>query len=742
MQLLEVKNNIAKIVYNPAENHLLPSDFLLIEDFNQKLISQIINIETTDDSNNNLAGLRLALSIDKDDNLSLYNGYIPAKSSKIIYINPDEIMELIKGNGLNIYFGNLANNISCFVKPSISFLNDNLYIQSDRDDKTYIVIQNIIKELQNKNKKVLLLDFDGRYNSIENSLRLKISQNFKLPLNIDAFNTILENDITDCPIEDKAVIQSIVLELREYLQTIPEKFLPFTRFKNVVDDEFLSNPVSGLMLFRNKLWLYSQDNIFAEDVNQFNIFNKLFETTNTIVVEASLIDAKWYKFIIQTLLNLVNLPCYFILSLNDIVMDRKSIINLYNKDGIIPVISTSYESNYRQILKSICKNQVLSKPSKVQTDDEYYSLFLNRINNSEIILYGETTLFLPLIVELKSFTPTTADEIVDNEIKKDVDKLLSSSQSVISPESLTNEISVPQENTENNYEIVEEDDLTDSDLDFLDENLNNEDNEDIIDITAEQYELFEPVENTENINVENKKENINSETEDEKLIITNTEEKDIQNRVDISDKEIINESNIEEENIQSYFDESENEINNKPKMEENIKDSLLDDNSESEAEETQEIKNEKINEEDQKDTEITPIDDVIQTITDKLDTEIQEETNNNETDDIEIELDSENESEEQQKEEDKNYEIPEIKENINIKKEADIPVYETDNSASGLIDNIPFKIGDKVYHPKHGNGVIEGFANYSNKILFCQIEFENVGRRILDPRISGIQKIS
>ena len=122
MQLLEVKNDIAKIVYNPAENHLLPSDFLLIEDFNQKLISQIINIETTDDSNNNLAVLRLVLSIDKEDNLSLYNGYIPAKSSKIIYINPDEIIELIKGNGINIYFGNLSNHSNCFVKPSISFL--------------------------------------------------------------------------------------------------------------------------------------------------------------------------------------------------------------------------------------------------------------------------------------------------------------------------------------------------------------------------------------------------------------------------------------------------------------------------------------------------------------------------------------------------------------------------------------------------------------------------------------------
>ena len=34
MQLFEVKNDIAKIIYNPAENHLLPYDFLLIEDVN------------------------------------------------------------------------------------------------------------------------------------------------------------------------------------------------------------------------------------------------------------------------------------------------------------------------------------------------------------------------------------------------------------------------------------------------------------------------------------------------------------------------------------------------------------------------------------------------------------------------------------------------------------------------------------------------------------------------------------
>ena len=59
MQLLEVKSNIAKIEYNPAVNHILPSDFLLIEDTNQKLIAQVINISSAEKSDNNIADVRL-----------------------------------------------------------------------------------------------------------------------------------------------------------------------------------------------------------------------------------------------------------------------------------------------------------------------------------------------------------------------------------------------------------------------------------------------------------------------------------------------------------------------------------------------------------------------------------------------------------------------------------------------------------------------------------------------------------
>ena len=86
-------------------------------------------------------------------------------------------------------------------------------------------------------------------------------------------------------------------------------------------------------------------------------------------------------------------------------------------------------------------------------------------------------------------------------------------------------------------------------------------------------------------------------------------------------------------------------------------------------------------------------------------------------------------------------EKPQIKEKINTKKTTTLPVYETDTSYQIEANDLPFKIGDRVYHPKHGKGIVSGFTNYSNKILFCQIEFENVGRRILDPRIAGIEKI-
>ena len=719
MQLSEVKNDIAKIIYNPAENHLLPADFLLLEDLNQKLIAQIINISTTEDANNNIANVRLSLSIDKDDNLSYYNGYIPSRTAKILYINPDEIMELIKGSGDTIYFGNLSNHSDCFVKPSISFINDKVYIQSDRDDKTKTVVQNVVAELYQKKKKVVLLDFDGRYNSIYNVPRLKVSDTFKLPLNIEAFNTILEYDIVDCPLEDKAVIQSIVLELREYINTLENKFLPFTLFRNVVDNEFMANPISGLMLLRNKLWLYAQESIFAESKSHFDLINNILDKQDVLVIDASTLDEKWHKFAIQTLVGLIQKHCYLVLSLNDVPMDKKSIISLYNTKNIIPIVSTSYDSNYRALLKSVCKNQILFKPAYLINDEEAYNALLPKINSGEFIIYGESTLYLPMVLELQSFDSSTSEDVIQNEIKKDVDKFLSQPktllpQDVVLKQDVDSVVEAVSQSAEETIDNLV-DDLEDDDLAFLDDqNISSETitiddirkPKSVQPISEEQYDIFVPM-------------GVDTSEEQEVLLDSDDHKASVLDSID-SEFETIhdNSGNIEElltdVTISSGDDEGIviGDLDNDD-MVSDVLDGILD-----------------------KDVSLVQQNDdnLVEVLQDDLllDNNVPLPQDDSEETEKEIEIEIESDEDE--------VVPPPIKEQINTKSSTTLPEYESGNLAEVLINDIPFKIGEKVFHPKFGEGIIEGFANYSNKILFCTIDFDGQ-RKILDPRISAIQKV-
>lgn len=825
MQLQEVKNDIAKITYNPADNRLLPADFILIEDINQKLIAQIIRIETTTKSTNNLAVLRLALAIDKDDNLSYYNGYIPSKNSKIIYINSDEIMELIKGANENLFLGVLSNHSDCFAKPSISFLKDKLYIQSDRDDKTKIVVKNILLQLKEKNKKAILLDFDGSYSSSFNFPKLQITKNFKLPLNVEAFNTILENDTTDCPLEDKAVIQSIVLELREYLSTLENNFLPFTVFKNVVDNEFMASPISGLMLLRNKLWLYAQEGIFAESRIQYDVINSALMQNNAIIIDASNVEEKWYKFIIQTVLELTNRESYLLLSLNDVDTDKKSIINLFNRKLITPVVSTNYENKYRPLLKSLCKNFILFKPTNVLNEEPYGAL-LNKINTGEFIAYGDATLYLPLIIDCNSVSGKTNDDILENEIKKDVDKLFTISAPIVPPAPEIKPIKVeqPVQVEQKNNDV---DEFTDSDFEFLDEldDLNFKEEaktktepeqkpkEENIPVEVksedtpedENYSVFEPVnevileeepQNSSNEEVEIKEvptETMTEKEEKQSEIIEELPEEQSKANDDILDKMfMIEETNenqevpavvkvekTEDDKLQEEEKEQKNDVqpvteasSTEPKepeilvetepvienLEEVEPDILLEEEN-SEEENIQVEKDENISEkqndeivseqEDEEQGEVEePVEEIEETqVQEAPKTVLQSLVNKIEENAAEQQQDSNSAVSVQERpnvveQEEEEIEPPPIKEEISTNKTPELTVYETDMSAKLSEKDVPFKIGDKVYHPKHGTGIVEGFANYSNKILFCQIEFENVGRRILDPRVSGLQKIS
>ena len=383
MQIVEVKNDIAQILYSPINSRLLPSDFILIDDYTNKLIAQVLNTQTTDEKDKNIATARIALSVDSEDNLSYYNGYVPSKDAQINFINPDEIAELIKGAGDNIFFGSLVNHPETFVKTSISFLDNNLAIVSDKADNTNIIVKNIVSEAALKNKKSVIIDFSGRYSDLKNALVVKVSKNVKLPLNSDALDAIYENDLKEAPLEDKVLIQSIFLDLKDYINTLEDKFLPFNLFENVINSQYEQNPLSGLMVLKNQLRLYGQKSVFANSKQDFDFLNNALEENNTIVVDTSEISESLSGFTALTVISLLPKNCYVFLNLNEINFDKKTINLVYNSP-IKPIVVYGSEYQYQNTVSSNVKNKIFCKISK-KVDGTFYSSQVNNLNFNDLI---------------------------------------------------------------------------------------------------------------------------------------------------------------------------------------------------------------------------------------------------------------------------------------------------------------------------------------------------------------------
>ena len=68
-----------------------------------------------------------------------------------------------------------------------------------------------------------------------------------------------------------------------------------------------------------------------------------------------------------------------------------------------------------------------------------------------------------------------------------------------------------------------------------------------------------------------------------------------------------------------------------------------------------------------------------------------------------------------------------------------VPVYDADIPQEDLVMSDPIQQGDTVTHAKYGSGVFEKIIKYGNKTLFS-INFDNIGRRLLDPTLTEIKK--
>ena len=69
-----------------------------------------------------------------------------------------------------------------------------------------------------------------------------------------------------------------------------------------------------------------------------------------------------------------------------------------------------------------------------------------------------------------------------------------------------------------------------------------------------------------------------------------------------------------------------------------------------------------------------------------------------------------------------------------------VPLYDADIPQEDMVVSDPIQQGDAVLHAKYGNGVVEKMIKYGNKTLYA-INFENIGRRLLDPTLTEIKRV-
>lgn len=765
MQVLEIKNNLVKIAYDVNDNLAL-SSFVIIEDTNTPYVAQVVNVKA--DKLTNFAIVKLLFTFNEEGILKNYNGTIPSLKSTVSILPSKELLDIIPIEN-NLIMGELAQQgVTLNVDKTI--LDNNLLVCSDNVENTNILLKNITKQID---EKIVIFDTDGLFDA-EN--KISFGKDFKLPLNYDTINFIYENELDDVDATSRAVIQDIFIEVQEYTKNLPEGYLPFETFINVVDQQYKETQIPQLVLLKNKLIKYRDLNAFAETLKDVLSLSIAIDKSKVTIIDISEMAPVLQKEIMSYTYGVmkgINETIYSFVKVDNANSSKRLLKTFLSRDGIYTTIICRHEYKYLPELKSAAQNLILFTPQTLQHDFAAYNTFLNKLNTDEFIIYGAHTQNIPLIVELDELELDTQNDDDETESEKDIEEIPSSNV-VPMPAPVQN--TAPQENVTvtPEPEIQEEENFKAPEVEYPDLGFENEtpsSNEtptvdfpetETLNVTEEQpeenftqIELPETFEEPEIEEVqqeepeediqENFDNEISQEPVEEEVFMPETDIPQVEINEDLSEQAIIEDSNISEtpaeytsqvteeqapiynildDNEIDYQDAEPEVLPLEPEIDYSVEDIDIEEN----YQEPQPYdENEAMIEQAAKDVdkliyEKLPNEDV--TLDDLSDLQSDELTE----DDLNLigDLASDNGI------------TPEPELEYNEEQPPVVPIYNAEDIEPQEQQSL--EPGDRVSSPKYGEGVVEKMIKYGNKML-CSIEFPNIGRRLLDPAMTEIKKL-
>lgn len=765
MQVLEIKNNLVKIAYDVNDNLAL-SSFVIIEDTNTPYVAQVVNVKA--DKLTNFAIVKLLFTFNEEGILKNYNGTIPSLKSTVSILPSKELLDIIPIEN-NLIMGELAQQgVTLNVDKTI--LDNNLLVCSDNVENTNILLKNITKQID---EKIVIFDTDGLFDA-EN--KITFGKDFKLPLNYDTINFIYENELDDVDATSRAVIQDIFIEVQEYTKNLPEGYLPFETFINVVDQQYKETQIPQLVLLKNKLIKYRDLSAFAETLKDVLSLSIAIDKSKVTIIDISEMAPVLQKEIMSYTYGVmkgINETIYSFVKVDNANSSKRLLKTFLSRDGIYTTIICRHEYKYLPELKSAAQNLILFTPQTLQHDFAAYNTFLNKLNTDEFIIYGAHTQNIPLIVELDELELDSQNDNDETESEKDIEEIPSSNV-VPMPAPVQN--TAPQENiTETpEPEIQEEETFKAPEVEYPDLGFDNEtpsSNEaqtvdfpeaETLNVTEEQpeenftqIELPETFEEPEIEEVqqeepeediqENFDNEISQEPVEEEVFMPETDIPQVEINEDLSEQAIIEDSNtpdtpvdyasqeIEEQApIYNILDDNEIDYQDaepevlplEPEIDYSVEDIDIEENYQEPQpyDENKAMIEQAAKDVDKLIYEKLPNEDV--TLDDLSDLQSDELTE----DDLNLigDLASDNGI------------TPEPELEYNEEQPPVVPIYNAEDIEPQEQQSL--EPGDRVSSPKYGEGVVEKMIKYGNKML-CSIEFPNIGRRLLDPAMTEIKKL-
>ena len=795
MQVANAVNNSIRILFNPRVEDFKLFDFLMVKSDDDRYIAQIIEIyDNKFDSSQNIAKLKLFYKIAKNNEVMPYDNFTPNRECEIIKIKQEEIENFINQDKKTFIFATNTKS-SCSLEIQYDFFNNNPIVLADKIENANSISLNLAKNLSSE-KNVVIIDSTGVL-EFENAKKIKASKNFRMPLNYTTIDFIFDKCLSDASLEFQAIGGEIINEIKKFAKKQETGFIPFNAFTRVLLEQYKATPYPELKLLLVRLKKYQMDEIFARTKKDNETLFKTIEKSPVTILDLSGIEASWQKAYLEYIVEDLEQEIYLITRINDENCDVDLINKIYNEKKNIKFIpNVSY--NYKKLpsIMQYCKNYILLPSLYQRTDFLDANFALSNLIPEGCIIFGENTdnfLYFARDYELeaqekrKNYRKIALSLIEDDENKPQEEDF-----SKTDSEKLMEELTRFENEKQNEIKKEAEDFFEEEIKENNQEESNQEDKETFEEIENPKTEIPEPKLNAdiqENNDVfddvfeENKQEEpIKAESNDEFQELNDAEiqEAPEENKTESEEQttsfaDIFKEENtepdtslnetiqLEEEQIQPI-----KEIETKETEELLIKDEDQIENIENENSQ-QQISSNELQENDEGIANSSEDEEKIELSDEELDffqiakeSSMEYEKTSVNVDDVEYKT--------QNVQDDNDLNLSEIASNsidnsfeqiIDAKSDQGIPTIEVDDDIKINADilekpieednNLPifkeeieeeqtpiYEVGNIISHKKYGRGTVTKTIKYEQRQLI-QVEFEESGKKLLDPKVADIK---